>query len=431
MIIDSALQEVRIQAGGTLHGVINIPGDKSITHRALIFAALATPDMPTLLHNWLPSLDCIATLRALRAMGVQFTNLSSGVLQVNGVGLYGLQDPQQILDAGNSGTTLRLLTGILAAQKFSSVITGDASLRSRPMQRIITPLTAMGAKIVANADNYAPLMISGGQKLQAIDYVLPVASAQVKSAILLAGLYATGETRITSPSICRDHTEIMLRNFTHAYTIPGDISSAAFFIVGATIAKFADITLTDIGVNPTRIAVLEILQAMGADITIYNEHILHGEPRADLRVRGVAKLSAITIPLALIANSIDELPIIALAAACAVGTTVIRGAAELRYKESDRIALLAEGLQSLGVSVRVYADGLDIIGGRISGGVVQTGGDHRIAMTFAMAALVAEQEVILQDTHNIATSFPNFVKVASDAGLKIEEEQLCQNSFPS
>lgn len=420
-------QVIRIKAGGTLQGILRIPGDKSITHRALILAALATPGRPIVLRNWLPSLDCIATLQGLHAMGVEFSRLDEGLLHIHGVGLHGLQDPQRVLDVGNSGTSMRLLAGILAAQKFSSEITGDASLRARPMQRVITPLVKMGAKIVATQNNYAPLMIYGGQKLRAINYMMSVASAQVKSAILLASLYAAGETKVTAPSICRDHTEIMLQHFANEYTIPGDISSAAFFIVGATITSGADITLTDIGINATRRAVIEILQKMGANITQYNERSMHGEVRADLRVKAVTKLTAITIPVDLIANVIDELPIIGLAAACAVGTTVIRGATELRYKESDRIAMLAQGLQNLGVQTRVLPDGLDIIGGKVSGGVVCAGGDHRIAMTFAMAGLVAEQDIIIEDAHNISTSFPNFVKVAQGAGLNILEEQVCQN----
>jgi 3-phosphoshikimate 1-carboxyvinyltransferase len=411
--------------GSALKGVISIPGDKSITHRALILGALANLSHITL-HNWLQSLDCLATMQALDQMGVEFVHLSSTKLQINCVGLYGLEKPQQILNAGNSGTTMRLLTGVLAAQKFSSTITGDASLCRRPMRRIIDPLTMMGAKITAVDNDFAPLCITGGAKLQPINYAMPVASAQIKSAILLASLYVQGQSQITAPGVCRDHTEQMLQNIGAEMDIPGDISSAAFFIVGATITPGSDIYLQNIGINPTRSAVLQILHSMGADIEIHNCRILHGEMRADLRVRYVKKLRAITIPQNLIANAIDELPILCLAAACADGTTIIRGAGELRHKESDRIAMIAQGLNTLGITTSVFSDGLNIRGGVISGGVVDSAGDHRIAMTFLFAGLVAQNPVIVQDTHNIATSFPDFVQVARAAGMIIREINLCQ-----
>lgn len=413
-----------IQPGGVLQGRLVIPGDKSITHRALIFGALYQAKQKVILHNWLQSLDCSATLMALQAMGVMFEELNTSSLQISSVGLHGLEAPTKILDVGNSGTTIRLLTGVLAAQKFSSKIGGDASICCRPMRRIIIPLTQMGAKITATNNEYAPLSISGGQTLRAINYDMPIASAQVKSAILLASLYATSMSFVNSAKVCRNHTELMLQHFCADYNIPADISTAAFFMVGASIAAGSDIVLENIGINPTRTAVIEILKRMGANITLSNVRLLHGEWRADIFVQAAKRLTAITVPLELVANAIDELPIICLAAACASGTTVIRGAAELRYKESDRIAMLVQNFQELGVVVSAFSDGLAITGGVISGGRVTSGGDHRIAMTFAMAGLVAQGEIIIQNTQNIATSFPSFVDVALQAGMLISEESI-------
>lgn len=407
--------------GSALQGTIRIPGDKSITHRALILGALAKDHNQVILHNWLQSLDCLATLQALQELGVTCKQKEDALI-IDSVGLYGLQAPRKVLDVGNSGTSIRLLTGVLAAQKFSSTITGDASLCKRPMQRIITPLRQMGAAITAVDDNFAPLQISGGRQLKPIEYAMPIASAQVKSAILLADLYTNGKSIIHSPNVCRDHTEILLDNFAYSIDIPGDISSAAFFMVGATITPNSDVLLQNIGVNPTRTAVIQILQLMGANIEISNMRKINGELRADLHIKTAKQLRAITIPEKFIANAIDELPIICLAAACAQGTTIIRGARELRYKESDRIKMLAQGFTSLGVKTSVFADGLAISGGIISGGEVASGGDHRIAMTFVFAGLVAQQAVIVQDTQNIATSFPGFVQTAQQSGMLIEEE---------
>lgn len=408
--------------GGSLHGYIAIPGDKSITHRALILSSLYKNNQKIIIHNWLQSLDCGATRGALQAMGVRFEDISTTSVMISSRGLHGLQQPSTSLDVGNAGTSIRLLSGVLAAQKFSSVITGDVSLCKRPMRRIIIPLAAMGAKIVAVNNECAPLKITGGQTLQPIQYNMPIASAQVKSAILLAGLYAAGPSTVRSPSQCRDHTEIMIKNFSQELHIPGDISTAAFFIVGASIVSAADIVLQNIGINPTRTGFIAILLQMGANLEVYNQRQLHGEWRADIRVKGVAKLKAVTISQELVANAIDELPILCLAAACADGVTIIRGAAELRHKESDRIAMLAQGLTALGIRVSVFNDGLAIQGGVISGGTVQSGGDHRIAMTFAMAGLVAQRSIMIQDTGNIATSFPSFAHVARQAGLLILEE---------
>jgi 3-phosphoshikimate 1-carboxyvinyltransferase len=291
----------------------------------------------------------------------------------------------------------------------------------------------MGAKISAVDDQFAPLSITGGQTLRAIEYAMPMASAQVKSAILLASLYAEKPSLITTPGVCRDHTEIMLEYLQTIpdgckqihLNIPGDISAAAFFIVGAIITPGSDITLPNIGINPTRTAVIDILRDMGADIAVKNVKSLHGELRADLHVRYSQPLHGIEVPIESIPNAIDEIPALCLAAACAKGATVIRGAQELRYKESDRIAMLTAGFRRLGITVNEFADGLAITGGVISGGEVASGGDHRIAMTFAMAGLVAQQPVIVQDTDNIATSFPSFVATAAAAGLQIEERDLC------
>lgn len=411
-----------VQPGGTLNGRLPIPGDKSITHRALILGALQKANQKIILHDWLQSLDCCATRHALQTMGVQFEDITANSVMIKSVGLYGLQQPMTVLDIGNSGTSIRLLAGILAGQRFSSVITGDASLCKRPMRRIITPLTAMGAEITAVNDEYAPLKIIGGKNLRPIQYTMPIASAQVKSAILFASMYAAGPSVVHSPTPCRDHTEIMIKNFSNKLYVPGDLSTAAFFIVGAIIAAQADIIMENIGFNPTRTGIIEILLQMGARIEIYNQRQLNGEWRADIRVRGGTRLKATTISQELVANVIDELPILCLAAACADGVTIIRGAEELRHKESDRIAMMAEGLIALGINVKVFNDGLAVQGGVISGGTVQSGGDHRIAMTFALAGLVAQRAIMIQDTQNIATSFPDFVHVARQAGLLIAEE---------
>ncbi len=392
-----------------LRGIIHIPGDKSITHRALIFGAIADAGRTIFLRNCLQSYDCLATRDALAALGVSFSTESANTLVIHAVGIHGLQQPSDIIDVGNSGTTIRLLTGLLAAQRFSSSITGDLSIQRRPMHRVIAPLRLMGAKITAaREDNFAPLNIEGGQTLHAINYSLSVASAQVKSAITLADIYTTGTSTVTTPYTCRDHTEILLDNFSDDIVIPGDISAAAFFIVAATITHQSDIFLPDIGINPTRNAVLEVLQKMGANISLVNVKVVNGELRADIRVRGVNKLEPFTIDAEIIPRLIDEIPILCLAAACADGVSIIRGAGELRYKESDRIKQIVAGLQQLGINAKELVDGLTVEGGIIQGGMVSSGGDHRIAMMFAIARLVAKQEIIIQDMECVDTSFPNF-----------------------
>jgi 3-phosphoshikimate 1-carboxyvinyltransferase len=435
----------RIEPGGCLRGTIAVPGDKSISHRSVIFASIA--DGESEISGFLQGEDTLATVAAFRRMGVAIDAPQDGRLVVSGVGLRGLrapdqgsgQSPGQGLDLGNSGTAMRLLPGVLAAQSFDVSLHGDASLSSRPMARIITPLTAMGARIEATGGATPPLLIHGrGAALRAIEYEMPVASAQVKSCLLLAGLYADGITRIHEPAPSRDHTERMLAAFGHAseraagvisiaggarlqgtsVQVPGDISSAAFFLVGASIAPGSDLRIQNVGMNPTRTGVIAILRAMGAHIEIENQRSAGGEPLADLRVRA-AKLRGIAIPPALVPLAIDEFPALFVAAACAEGETVLSGARELRVKESDRIAAMAEGLAVLGVEVEPREDGLRVRGGPLGGGRVQSLGDHRIAMALSMAGLRAAQAVLVDDCGNVATSFPGFADLARGAGLGI------------
>jgi 3-phosphoshikimate 1-carboxyvinyltransferase len=358
---------------------------------------------------------------------------------VRGVGLRGLRAPAEDLDLGNSGTAMRLLPGVLAGQTFDVTLRGDASLERRPMGRIITPLASMGARIEAGDAETPPLTIHGlGKSLAAIDYRMPVASAQVKSCLLLAGLYADGVTRIREPAPSRDHTERMLAAFGHPVDraddvigieaggalratrveVPGDISSAAFFLVGASIAPGSDLRIEGVGMNPTRVGVIEVLRAMGARIDVDNERSVGGEPLADLRVRA-ADLHGVDIPERLVPLAIDEFPALFVAAACAEGETVLTGARELRVKESDRIAAMAEGLAALGVAAEPRDDGMRIRGGALGGGRVASRGDHRIAMALAMAGLRAAQPVVIDDCANVATSFPGFADLARGAGLAI------------
>jgi 3-phosphoshikimate 1-carboxyvinyltransferase len=426
-----------IDPGGRLRGTIAVPGDKSMSHRSVIFASIAEGDAE--ISGFLEGEDTLATVAAFRHMGVPIEGPRAGRLAIRGVGLRGLCAPHQSLDLGNSGTAMRLLPGVLAGQDFDVTLRGDASLTTRPMARIITPLTSMGARIEAGDAATPPLAIHGrGAALTAIDYPMPVASAQVKSCLLLAGLYADGVTRIHEPAPSRDHTERMLAAFGHAVhrdgnvvsiegakrlastcvEIPGDISSAAFFLVGASIAPGSDLTIEGVGMNPTRTGVIEILRAMGAQIDVANERSAGGEPLADLRVRG-ADLHGIDIPPALVPLAIDEFPALLVAAACARGETLLSGARELRVKESDRIAAMAAGLSVLGVDAEVRDDGMVIRGGVVGGGRVESLGDHRIAMAFSMAGLRATEPVVVTDCANVATSFPGFVSLARDAGLSI------------
>lgn len=427
----------QIEPGGFLRGRLRVPGDKSISHRSVMLGALS--DGKTEVSGLLEGEDVLATISAFESMGVSMTGPKDGQLTIEGAGIDGLNPPKAALDMGNSGTAMRLMSGILAGQKFDSVLVGDDSLSKRPMKRVTDPLNSMGANIETAENGCPPLKVRGGQSLKGIHYDMPVASAQVKSAVMLAGLFAEGNTSVTEPAPTRDHTERMLEGFgysveksgaTVAVTgggrlhacnvdVPGDISSAAFFLVGASIAKDSDLLLEHVGMNPTRIGVLNILKAMGARIDIENERVVGGEPVADLRVRS-SELTGIEIPQDQVPLAIDEFPVIFVAAANASGTTVLKGAEELRVKESDRIAVMATGLKNLGVDVEETPDGIIIQGGIYSGGEVDSHGDHRIAMAFAMAALKASEDIHVRDCENVATSFPNFASLARDAGLRIQ-----------
>ena len=428
--------------GSILRGCLRVPGDKSISHRAIMLGALA--EGVTTITGFLEGEDCLATLRAFRAMGVRIDGPEQGRVTVHGVGLHGLRAPDGPLDMGNSGTSMRLMSGILAGQAFDTVLTGDASLTRRPMQRVTEPLARMGARIESAGQGTAPLRIHGGQRLTGIDYPLPVASAQVKSCLLLAGLYAKGVTRVTEPAPTRDHTERMLEGFGYplrregdrtvaltgsgrlvgaAIDVPADISSAAFFLVGASLAPGSDLLLEHVGVNPTRTGVIEILRLMGASIEVLNRRLAGGEPVADLRVRH-APLRGIRIPEALVPLAIDEFPALFIAAAGAEGVTVLTGAEELRVKESDRIQVMADGLNALGIAARPTSDGIVIQGGALAGGTVNSHGDHRIAMSFAMAAVRAAGSITIRDCANVNTSFPDFIALARNAGLAIQEREV-------
>jgi 3-phosphoshikimate 1-carboxyvinyltransferase len=432
---DRSRYEVR--PGGSLRGEIGIPGDKSISHRALILSALASGTSH--LQGVLAGADCMATAAALRALGVVIEPVDEAVWRVHGVGLRGLQPAAQPLDLGNSGTGMRLLTGLLAAQDFDSELVGDASLMQRPMERVAVPLREMGASVETNAGR-PPVRIRGGRSLKGIRYATPVASAQLKSAIILAGLYASGSTRVDEPGVTRDHTERMLESFgvrverdacrveiwpsagfaARDIAIPGDFSSAAFFIVAACLNAAPGFVIRDVGINPTRTGLLDILRLMGARIRCVNVRRSGAEPVADLQVER-ASLKGIEVPAELVPNAIDEFPILCVAAACAEGATRFSGAQELRVKESDRIRAMAAGLGELGAEVEEFPDGLRIVGGRLRAGTVDSFGDHRVAMAFAIAGQVADGPVRVCGVGNVATSFPGFARLAGEAGLRLEE----------
>lgn len=408
-----------------LRGELAVPGDKSISHRSVMFGAISRGT--TEITGFLQSADCLSTISCFRKMGVEIENQGSRVL-VKGAGMHGLKKPSEVLDCGNSGTTTRLISGILSAQAFDSVVTGDASIQKRPMDRILIPLTQMGARIRSAAGNgCAPLLIQGAP-LHGIHYQSPVASAQVKSSILLAGLYADGETRVTEPYLSRNHSELMLSHFgakvrTEGTTaiiqsanelyacpveVPGDISSAAFFLVAGLIIPHSEILIRNVGINPTRSGVLTVLQAMGADITLLDRHDRSGEPAADLLVRS-SSLKGTTIEGSLIPALIDEIPILALAACFAEGETVIRDAAELKVKESNRLKVMTEGLSAMGAQVQETEDGMIIQGGApLHGAVIDSRLDHRIAMTFAVAGLCADGETEIQGAECVNISYPQF-----------------------
>ncbi len=423
--------------GAVLGGELRVPGDKSISHRSVMLGALA--DGITEVRNFLPGEDCRATAAAMQAMGVRIEELARDHLRVHGVGLDGLRAPAEPLYLGNSGTSMRLFCGLLAAQPFSCTLTGDASLSARPMRRVTEPLSLMGAAFRTTERGTAPIEILGGRRLRGLDYAMPMASAQVKSALLLAGLFAEGRTTVHEPKVTRDHTERMLRGFgysveqadgqasligggrlrAHDIQVPGDLSSAAFFFVAAAIRPGARITVHDVGINPTRMGVLTVLERMGAEVEISDERISMGEPVATVTVQG-APLRGIAIDAELVALAIDELPVLFVAAACAQGETVVSGAEELRVKESDRVATMAEGLQALGIVAEPRPDGIRIQGGRLQGGRVASHGDHRIAMSFAVAAQAAAGEICIEDCANVATSFPGFLDCAASVGLAVE-----------
>jgi len=426
-----------VRPGGRLSGTLRVPGDKSISHRAVMLASLA--DGVSEISGFLTGEDCLCTMQAFRAMDVQIEQTGPTALRVHGVGLHGLRAPAAALDLGNSGTSMRLMSGLMAAQAFVTTLIGDVSLSTRPMRRVVDPLRQMGAVIETTEKGTAPLRISPAAKLSGIRYASPVASAQIKSCLLLAGLYADGITEVREPEASRDHTERMLKSFgvdveaepgraavrggqrliAADVEVPADVSSATFFMVGAAIVPGSEIVLTAVGVNPTRTGIIEILKRMGAEIELQNPRFFGGEPVADIRVRG-AGLSGIEIGAELVANAIDEFPAVFVAAACADGETVVTGAAELRVKESDRIAAMCDGLQLLGIDAQAQPDGARIRGGQLRGGSVNSLGDHRVAMSFAMAALRANGPVEILDCANVATSFPGFAALARNAGLQIE-----------
>lgn len=425
-----------LDPGGSLTGRIRVPGDKSMSHRSIMLGSLA--EGTTHVSGFLEGEDALATLRAFRQMGVRISDPQGGELTIEGVGLRGLRAPELIMDVGNSGTSIRLMAGLLAGQGFDSILTGDVSLQSRPMGRVITPLSQMGA-LISSREGFPPLEIKGGRALCGIHYDLPIASAQVKSSVLLAGLYADGVTSVTEPAITRDHTERMLAGFGYEVDtqkgrislegggtlratdidIPADISSAAFFLVGASIAPGSDLVLEHVGINPTRDGVITILREMGARIEIDNRREIGGETVADLRVQ-YAPLRGIDIPVEEVPLAIDELPVLLVAAACAEGKTTLRGAEELRVKESDRIASMADGLTRLGIHNVVLPDGIEVRGGTLSGGTIETHHDHRIAMSFAIASLRATDRIKVSDCAHVATSFPGFAELASEVGLRLE-----------
>jgi 3-phosphoshikimate 1-carboxyvinyltransferase len=430
----------RVAAGGSLAGTLDIPGDKSISHRALMLGSIA--EGSTDISGFLAGEDCLATARALTALGVRIEWPGATEVRVHGVGMEGLRGAAAPLDMGNAGTAMRLMMGLLSGQPFASTLIGDASLMRRPMERVAAPLRLMGASI-ATQEGRPPVEIRPAAALRAISYSLPVASAQVKSALLLAALRASGRTRIAEPAPSRDHTERMLgafgvevlrENDTLALEggqtltgtrieVPADFSSAAFFLVAGCLAADEPLILRNVGVNPTRTGLLEILQRMGADIRVHPRAHAGGraaEPSADLEVRRSA-LRGITVPEALVSLAIDEFPVFFVAAACATGESVVRGAHELRVKESDRLAGMAEGLSVLGIENQLLPDGLWLRGAEtFSGGTIDSLGDHRIAMAFAVAALRARAPLQILDVANVATSFPGFLATARAAGLQIE-----------
>ena len=424
------MKKIEVERKRRIVGEISLPGDKSISHRAIMLGGIGQGE--TRVTGFSDCLDCRNTLNAFLKLGIEIKEDSSGEMTIHGQGLRGLTSPDEIIDVGNSGTTMRLLSGILAAQDFSSTLTGDESLRKRPMKRIILPLREMGAKISSPDDNHPPITIVG-QKLHPIDYISPIASAQVKSCILLAGLYARGTTRLTEPSPSRDHTERMLRYVgaplkikgltvsiegvrelqAKPIAVPGDISSGAFFIVACLLLQDSDVRIKGVGINPTRTGFLDVLKEMGASIRIENAHDLCGEPVADIFVKS-SGLRATKIGGRLIPRVIDEIPVLAVAATQAEGVTEISDAQELRVKESDRIGNVVSELSKMGALLKEKEDGMTIYGGKkLVGSTVNSYGDHRIAMALTVAGLVADGETTIDDVACIDTSFPQFMNILS------------------
>ncbi|HEY6642911.1 3-phosphoshikimate 1-carboxyvinyltransferase [Povalibacter sp.] len=420
-------------------GAVRVPGDKSISHRTLMLGGIA--EGTTEVRGFLESEDCLATMKAMHALGVTIERPGPYEVRVHGVGLHGLKAAAHPLDMGNSGTAMRLMTGLLSGQNFDSELIGDSSLMQRPMERAAAPLRLMGARI-ATLNGKPPVKIGGGAPLSGIHYDLPVASAQVKSAILLAGLYAKGPTTVVEPAVTRDHTERMLIAFgcsvdaqegrvrleppqrlkACSLEVPGDFSSSAFFLVAGSIGKGPGLTIKGVGINPTRTGLLDILALMGADLRLVNHRSAGAEPVADIEIRP-ATLKGIHVPEHLVPLAIDEFPALFVAAACAEGETLVTGAEELRVKESDRIAVMAEGLRALGVQCEVLPDGMRIhgrpTGHAFSGGRIESHGDHRIAMSFSVASLRAAGSIEIGDVANVATSFPGFLQTARSVGLDL------------
>src|SRR5690606_21830134 len=415
----------RVEPSPAVRGRVRVPGDKSISHRSVMLGGIA--EGQTEVTGFLAGADCLATLEAFRAMGVAVERRGETSLTVHGRGLHGLKPPHGVLDMGNAGTAIRLSMGLLAGQRFTSTLTGDASLRSRPMERVAAPLRLMGADI-QTINGRPPVTVRPVERLTGIDYALPMASAQVKSAILLAGLYAEGTTSVSEPAPTRDHTERMLRGFGvevrtqgprvslvggqklegTRIAVPGDISSAAFFLVAGCLAAEPGFVVENVGINPTRTGILDILKLMGADLTVHPREEQGGEPVADIEVRR-SDLKGVAVPPELVPLAIDELPVLFIAAAGAQGETVFTGAAELRVKESDRLAVMSEGLTRVGVPNELLPDGIRIQGGhRLREATIDSHSDHRIAMSFAVASLLADAPLHIRDVENVATSFPGF-----------------------
>ena len=439
---EQSIIDYHVQPGGCVKGQLRVPGDKSISHRSIMLGSLA--EGTTEVDGFLEGEDALATLQAFRDMGVVIEGPDNGKVRVHGVGLNGLQAPPGKLYVGNSGTSMRLLAGILAGQSFATEMSGDVSLNKRPMNRVAIPLREMGADVQTAENGHPPMQLSANKGLHGIHYDMPMASAQVKSCVLLAGLYAEGETSVSEPAPTRDHTERMLRGFGYEVKregdrislngggrlkacqieVPADISSATFFMVAAAIAPGSDVTLQHVGMNPTRVGVINILRQMGADLSLLNEREVGGEPVADVRIRYQA-LKGIQIPEDQVPLAIDEFPALFIAAACAEGETVLTGAEELRVKESDRIQVMADGMVSLGVDAKATADGIVIQGKGpatevFTGGQVESHHDHRIAMSFTIAGLRASGAIVVCDTANVATSFPTFVELAQSSGISLE-----------